>query len=316
MSSLLNRLRGEPEHVERLVTLVVDDLLNRPVRDLVEPGWLGPRFVEGFRASVSEQQTEAWVRTQVQQALDRVQKEEGSLRTRVPGELIAPMRQLATRPYQPDRLLVRAILDHEAMHKLLRQVLMETLTDFGRTLKTVTQSPPPGAKRRGTFGSLMGAAQEMASAVGGVMEKQVEGRVREFVDGAIERSLDLTVDKICAPEFVPDFAQWRGGILDNLLAVDVEKYLDEVEKLDPDGLVTELSAILRGLAAWEGLGDQVEALLQAVVDEAGDSRLADFLEGSGLEKEWRPQLEALFVVRAREFVETPAFAQWLSEVEG
>ena len=316
MSNLLKRLREEPEHVERLVSLVVEDLLNRPVRDLVEPSWLGPRFVEGFRASVSEQQTEAWVRAQVQQALDRVQKEEGSLRTRVPGELVAPLRQLASRSYQPDRLLVRAILDHQAMRKLLRQVLMETLTDFGRSLKTVTQGPPPGAKRRGTFGSLMGAAQEMASAVGGVMEKQVEGKVREFVDGAIDRSLDLTVEKICAEEFVPDFAEWRGGIVDKLLAVDVEKYLNEVEKLDPDGLVTELSAILQGLAAWEGLGDQVEGLLQAVVDEAGASRLSDFLEGSGLEKEWRPQLEELFVVRAREFVATPAFEQWLSGLEG
>lgn len=316
MSSLLNRLRGEPQHLERLVSLVVQDLLNRPVRDLVDPGWIGPRFVEGFRASVSEQQTEAWVRAQVQEALDRAQREEGSLRGRIPEELVAPIRQLATRPYQPDRLLLRAILDHEAMHKLLRQVLMETLTDFGRSLKTVTQGPPAGAKRRGTFGSLMGAAQEMASAVGGVMEKQVEGKVREFVDGAIDRSLDLTVEKICAEDFVPDFAQWRGGILDNLLAVDVEKYLDEVEKLDPDGLVTELAAILRGLAAWEGLGEQVESLLQAVVDEAGDKRLSDFLEGSGLEEDWRPQLEALFVVRAREFVETPAFAQWLADVEG
>lgn len=315
MSGMLQRLREDSVHIERLVSLLLEDLLNRPVRDLVEPAWLGPRFVQGFQASVSEERTEAWVRSQVQIALARAQKEEGSLRDRVPGELIAPVRQLASRPYQPDRILVRAILDHGAMHKLLRQVLMETLTEFGRSLKPAAQPAPRGSKKRSTFGSLMGAAQDMATAVGGVMEKQVEGKVREFVDGAIFRSLDLTVDKLCADDFVPDFAEWRAGIVDNLLAVDFEKYLDEVEKLDPDGLVSELSAILRGLAAWEGLGDQVESLLQAVVDEAGESRLRDFLEGSGLEEEWRPQLEEFLVVRAKDFVSTPAFASWLSDLE-
>ena len=315
MELLLNRLRTEPERLEGLVSLLLDDLLNRPLREIVEPAWLAPRFVEGFRATVREARTEEWVRTQVQTALERVQKEEGSLRQRVPKELVVPARQLAQRPYQPDRALVRAILDHKAMHKLLREVLMETLTDFGRSLKPATTSSR-APKKRGTFGQLMGAATEVATAVGGVMEKQVEGKVRDFVDGAILRSLDLTVNKVCAEDFVPDFAEWRAGILDSLLDVDFEKYLDEVEKLDPDGLVKEIAALLQGLAAWEGLGEQVESLLLAVVEETGDARLSDFLAGSGLEEEWRPQVEAFLVDRARDFVATDDFAKWLKELAG
>ncbi len=315
MSRILERLRNDPAQLDILVSLLVADLLNRPLKEIVDPGWLAPRFVEGFRSTVKEARTEEWVRTQVQSALKRVQDEEGTLRGRLPVELVAPARQLASRPYQPDRELVRAILDHTAMHKLLREVLMETLTDFGRSMKPASSGPPAGAKRRGAFGSLMGAAQEMATAVGGVMEKQVEGKVREFVDGAIVRSLDLTVDKVCAEDFVVDFAEWRAGILDRLLDVDFEKYLNEVEKLEPDALISELTAILQGLAAWEGLGDQVESLLLAVVEEAGDARLSEFLEGSGLEEEWRPQLEAFLVERARDFVSTDAFSQWLEALE-
>jgi hypothetical protein len=313
MDALLRRLRGEPERVERLVSLLMDDLLNRPLREIVDPAWLAPRFVEGFRATVSEARTEEWVRARVKTALARVQKEEGSLRQRVPNELIVPARQLAQRPYQPDRALVRAILDHNAMHKLLREVLMETLTDFGRSLKPAASSDR-APKKRGALGQLLGAATEVATAVGGVMEKQVEGKVRDFVDGAIVRSLDLTVNKVCAEEFVPDFAEWRAGILDSLLDVDFEQYLDEVEKLDPDGLVKEIAALLQGLAAWDGLGEQVESLLLAVVEETGESRLSEFLAGSGLEEEWRPQLEAFLVDRARDFVATDAFAAWLEDL--
>jgi len=315
MDRVLAALKNEPERLEDLVRLLVDDLLNRPVSEIVDPTWVAPRFVEAFRATVRESRTEEWVQSQVQSALRRVQREEGSLRERIPPELIVPARQLAQRPYQPDRLLVRAVLDHHAMRKLLREVLMETLNDFGRTIRMGGGASERAPKKRGTFGQLIGAASEVATAVGGVMEKQVEGKVREFVDGAIQRSMDLTVDKLCAPDFVGDFADWRAGILDRLLDMEVERYLDEVEKLDPDGLVREISALLRGLAVWEGLGDQVESLLVAVVEEAGDVRLSEFLAGSGLEEEWRPQMEEFLVARARDFVATDAFAGWLKGFE-
>ena len=309
-NTILRRLREEPEQLKELVHLLVEDLLNRPAREILDPAWLAPRFVAGFRASVSESRTQDWVQAQVTLALARVQREEGTLRDRVPKELVLPARQLVSRAYQPDRVLVRAILDHKAMHKLLREVLLQTLTEFGRSLKP-TASAERAPKKRGTFGQLLGAATEVASVVGGAMEKQVEGKVRDFVDGAIGRSLDQTVTAICAEEFVPDFAQWRAGILDKLLDVDFERYLNEVEKLDPDGLVKEITALLRGLAAWEGLGEQVQSLLESVVKEAGDVRLRDFLDGSGLEEEWRPQVEEFLVDRARDFVGGSAFASWL-----
>lgn len=309
-NQILKRLREDPEQLEQLVSLLAEDLLNRPVREVLDPAWLAPRFVEGFRATVNESRTEEWVQAQVTAALARVQREQGTLRDRVPAELVVPARHLASRAYQPDRVLVRAILDHKAMHKLLREVLMQTLTEFGRSLKPSAATRAP--KKRGTFGQLLGAATEVASVVGGAMEKQVEGKVREFVDGAIGRSLDQTVTAICADSFVPDFSEWRAGILDKLLDVDFEHYLNEVEKLDPDGLVKELSALLRGLAAWEGLGEQAQSLLAAVVEEAGDVRLRDFLAGSGLEEEWRPQVEAFMVDRARDFVSSPGFAAWLA----
>lgn len=309
-NEILKRLREDPGQVEQLVSLLVEDLLNRPVREMLDPAWLAPRFVAGFRATVNESRTEEWVQAQVGAALARVQREQGTLRDRVPAEWVNPARHLASRAYQPDRVLVRAILDHKAMHKLLREVLMQTLTEFGRSLKPSASAQAP--KKRGTLGQLLGAATEVASAVGGVMEKQVEGKVREFVDGAIGRSLDQTVSAICAESFVPDFAEWRAGIFDKLLDVDFERYLTEVEKLDPDGLVKEISALLRALAAWDGLGEQVQSLLAEVVEETGEIRLREFLDGSGLEEEWRPQVEAFLVDRARDFVGSPSFAAWLT----
>ena len=46
----------------------------------------------------------------------------------------------------------------------------------------------------------------------------------------------------------------------------------------------------------------------------GESSLRDFLEGSGLEEDWRPQLEEILLQRARDFVSTDVFSDWMRAV--
>ena len=143
------------------------------------------------------------------------------------------------------------------------------------------------------------------------MEKQLEGKVRAFVDGAIAGSVARMVDHLCDPRRAGELADWRSDGLDVLLDVPVDHWLVELEKLDPDGLVTDLAALVRAVANTEGLTSQVEAVLAAAVAEAGDRSARDFLDGSGLEEGWRPHMEALAAERAAAIVQTAAFEGWL-----
>jgi len=312
---LLGRLRDESGALTDLVHRLLDDLLSRPVGQMVKPEWLARRFVEGLRASAADEHTERWVRAQVRAGLERTGDVSGSLEERLPDELVDPVRALLRRPYTPNDQIVRSLLDHAAMHELIRTVLVQVLTDFGRSLKPILPDARGGGRKRGgALSQLVGAATEVASVVGAQVEERAEARVREFVDGAITASLDISVAHLCSDEFADTFGQWRSDSVDTLLGVEVATWQGEVEALDPDGLVGELVGIVRGLAAWDGLGALVESLLATAMEEIGDSSLSDFLAGSGLEEEWRPQVEDVLQQRACDFVATEAFADWLQEI--
>ncbi len=310
---LLQFLRSEPAALDQLVELVLDDLLARPVSELVEPEWLASRVVEGLRASAGDTRTEDWVRSQLNAALDRADTQQGPLRPRVPGELIGPVKDLLRRPYTPDPVIIRALLDHRAMNNLLRAVLSETLTEFAKTIKSAVPQKNP-LPSRGRLGNLLGAAQGVAMVVGAELERQLEGKVQAFLDGAIARSLDLSVERMCAPDFADEFGAWRADGVEALLDLPVERYRRELEKLEPDTLVTEVAAMLRAVARWDGLGGAIQAGLEAAVSEAGGRSARDFLAGSGLEEGWRPHVQALMSERARDLVQTEAFGAWLAGV--
>ena len=306
----LNRLRTDPQHVESLVGLVVEDMLSRPVSELVEPAWISERLVDGLRASATDARTEAWIRARLDDARAQLAEQVSRPRESLPAELIDATRDLIRRPYIPDRDLMRRLMDHYAVGNLLREVLHKALLDFATRFK----APTPKLSPTNRLSKLVGVAQEVAGVVGHGVEKQLEGRVRAFVDGAIAGSVARMVDHLCSPERAGELADWRSDGLDVILDVPVDRWLIELEKLDPDGLVTDLAALIRAVANTEGLTGQVEAVLSAAVAEAGDRSARDFLEGSGLEEGWRPHMEALATERAVAVVRTDAFEGWIRGV--
>ncbi len=309
---VLRRLREEPARVEALVGLVMDDLLSRPVDELVEPGWLAERVVEGLRASADDARTESWIRGRIDAARGQLAAERSTPRQRVPPEIVDALRDLLRRPYVPDPDLTGRLLDHQAVGNLMREVLQTALLDFATRVRPPVPAKLPTPSRR--LSKLVGVATEVAGVVGSGVEKQLEGKERAFVDGAIAGSVARTVAHLCSPSRAGELAEWRADGLDVLLDVPVDRYIVELDKLDPDGLVTDLAALLRALVHSEGLAEQIEGVLKVVVEESAGRSARDFLDGSGLEEGWRPHLEALAVERTRAVIATDAFADWLGEL--
>ncbi len=311
VDGILERLRGEPERVEALVALAMDDLLSRPLPELVDPAWLSERLAEGLRASASDARTEAWIRQRIDAARGQLEGQTRRPREALPEEIVAAARDLLRRPYVPEEDLVGRLLDHRAVGNLLREVLQTALLDFAARMRPPA---PPRAAARGRLSKLVGVAQEVAGVVGQGVERQLEGKVRAFVDGAIASSVSRMVKHLCSPDRAEELAEWRSDALDVLLDVPVDRWLLELDKLDPEGLVTDLAALLRAVAESEGLAEQIRIALEAALDGAGGRSARDFLEGSGLEEGWRPHLEALVVERVRAVVAAPAFAEWLEDL--
>jgi hypothetical protein len=310
---MLARLRGEPDHIEVLVELALDHLLARPMAELVDPLWLAKAISDGVRASARSPEFERWVATRVEQALGRVDGLVGTLGDKLPVTLLGPLEQTLGRPYQPDRELVRALLDHPSTRAILREILQANVLEFGKRMRAM-MSDFSGRGGGGIASRLADVAKGVASAVGGELERQLEPKVKSFVDDILGVAVEMLVNRVSSEEFAPDFAKWRIDVLHAFMNQPVDRLVAERHKYPPEDFAADAAAILRALAAWRSLADQLEAALDELLREHGQVSAREFLDGSGLEDAWRPQLHQALCDMAREVVETEAFAEWLAHL--
>jgi hypothetical protein len=310
---ILHRLRHDPEQLDALVEIGLDHLLARPVAELVDHLWLAKAVTDGVRASARSPEFERWVADRVEKALGRVDALDGTLGDKLPVTLLGPLEQALGRPYQPDRELVRALLDHPSTRTILREILQANVLEFGKRMRTMMAdaSRLPGG---GIASKLAGVAKGVASAVGGELERQLEPKVKSFVDDILGVAVDMMVARVSSEEFAPEFASWRIDVLHAFMAQPVNRLVAERHKYPPADFAADAAAILRALAAWRGLADQLEGVIGEVLSEHGHMSAREFLDGSGLEDAWRPQLQQALVDIGRELVSTDAFANWLEQL--
>jgi hypothetical protein len=315
---ILARLRDEPEQLDALVEIGLDQLLARPLGELVDHRWLASAVAEGIRASARSGEFEAWVASRVEQALRRVDGLEGTLGDKLPVTVLGPLEQALGRPYQPDRELVRALLDHPSTRAILREILQANLLEFGKRMRTMMPDAAKVGGLGGGFASrIAGVAKGVASAVGSELERQLEPKVKAFVEDILGVAVDMMVERVSSEGFAPEFARWRIDVLHAFMAQPVNRLVAERHKYPPEAFAADTAAILRALAAWRGLGDQIETILDELIREHGSTSAREFLDGSGLEEAWRPQLQQGLRDVARELVASEAFAAWLTQlVEG
>lgn len=313
---MLARLRGEPDQVEALVELALDHLLARPMAELVDPRWLAKAVSDGVRASARSPEFERWVATRVEQALGRVDGLSGTLGDKLPVTLLGPLEQALGRHYQPDHELVRALLDHPSTRAILGEILQANVLEFGKRMRTMMADATSMSGRGGggLASRLAGVAKGVASAVGSELERQLEPKVKSFVDDILGVAVEMLVDRVSSEAFAPDFASWRIDVLHAFMNQPVDRLVAERHKYPPEDFAADAAAILRALAAWRSLADQLEAALDELLREHGQVSAREFLDGSGLEDAWRPQLHQAMCEMAREVVETEAFATWLERL--
>lgn len=299
---------------ERLATALVDHLLCRPVADLLEPSLIAQLAVTTLEATVDNAQTERFIREKLEEARARVPA--GTLRPRVPPEVVTPLARLLARPYQPDRALVRRLLRHEAVERMFKDTLASAIHAFARKLR----APPIGGgaikglgRLRDSFGE--GMRETLLGGLSQELEKQAELKVRDFVDGAIQAIMDELATYLCLPENATRQGAYRAYILDTLLDTDLQTLSRELDKLDPDATVETARAVLRAVLSRPELKGEIRAGLEALAREAGARTVGQTLAEAGIGPEsWRPSLEAMIAREARSFGQSPAFRIWVETI--
>lgn len=307
----LARLRDQPAFATELARVIFDAVLATPVREFIAPERIVPGFVAGLRASVAAidpQQLAAAITTRQAAAHARPT----ALADRLPPELQRVLQTALRRPFTPSRELVRAAVDHAGMRALLRSVLQTTILDFATRLRTAMPDTGwiPGA---GIRSKILGVAKGVASVVGAEVERQLEDRVRSFVDGALGRALDMIVERTTDPRFAADMAAWRGDAVRSVLALPESVFLGERRKLDADGLAADLHAAARALADWDRLADEATLALQPIVAEFGERSVGELL-GPELVDAWRGPLHGELEHHLRRLFVDEGFAAWLARL--
>ena len=318
---VLARLQGGA--LASLVSLVIDDVLQRPVAALVDADSLARQVTNALDVAARSARTEAWLREQVT-AL-RSQVPPGTPGDRLPAEVRDPLRAVIGRPLVLDRVLVGRMLQHAAVERLLRDIIGGAVRGFAK--KVSAFAPPPAAAEAAKAGlgrlkALAGVKGLSDGVLGGIsqeIEQRAEQKIRDFIDEALTVAMRQMADHAASPEHAAAYAAWRVHLFETLLETDNKVLAREVEKLDPERLVDMGAATLRALAARPDTRAEVAGIVRAALDALGDRSLSDLLRETGLEEAagidaeaaWRKEVEAQLVARGQDILATPAFGAWL-----
>ena len=328
----LVRARLADGALDSLMNSVVQHVLERPVDELLDPAWLAQQVLTALRAGTRDDRTERWVRAQLRELQAAVPA--GKLGASVPDEVVRPLRAVLGRRVIFDRALVGRLLDHDAARHLVTDLLSGALHAFVEKLRPVAgvasgigsslgQSMGAGRAGRG-FDRLKllgqgvkGLSEGVLGGISAEIEHRAEGKVKDFIDGALSAAMDQVADHVCAPENAPRYASYRLHVLDTVLDADNRVLVGELDKLDPDHLVATVAGALRSLADRPGFEGELERAVRAGLQGTNGRSLGDLLRETGLERGeddavWRARLTEQLSAEARTFIATDAFGAWLS----
>lgn len=322
---LLERLRdaspGGP--LERLAELVVDDLLGRPVRQVLEPGWMAEVVRDGLAAWLASGAAEARLLLAVEDGLVHLERNDRALEDLLPAELVDGIRGLANQPYRPQGDLLRSVLDRAPVRALIRDLLVTALVSFAKRLGSpVTESKL--AKGLGGLGSFVkeqarartGALGAMATAISEEFERQAEKRAHEFADTALDGVVTQLIERLTRPGTSPEQSELRRALLDSVLALRGPELAAELRRADPKLVAASIRRVLQSWASKEDLPARLESAIGLVLAREGDKTLGEALDSLELRGPARELTRRAILRRLVPLTEGDAFAAWLAETMG
>lgn len=194
------------------------------------------------------------------------------LRDILPPEVVSLLRELLSRPYTPDRTLVVAVLSREPFRRLNRELMMGTLLDYSRRVRSSMAEGGTG-KSFGALGRLaseavkkstsaLGAiAPGVTSAVSDEFDRQMQRRAAEFADGAVDEMVQRLAKTLTDPTRAAEQVELKLAMLDALLALRGPQLAQEISRMQLPVCAEKLQA---AALAWLEREDASAKLTQGL----------------------------------------------------
>ena len=317
----LSKLQNhESQAVQQLARLVVEQTTATKLKDIATPRWIAGQIATALEAATQGELARQWVDRRIETERERWSDEERHLGEFIPEEAEQPLRELLARPYSPDEELVFRIIDHQAVSNLVRLVLTNALTRFGRRMRKLEKGVFGGlggraAKRgRRLFGDVTGNLGDIAENIVGAVKEEIdtalEGRVKDFAGQATTEAVRLIAGYLSNPENAAGFGDFRIAVLDVLLDTPISELAEEADKLQPEDLINVVVGAIRSAVSNDDFVDRTENRIAQLLDEAGDGTLGAWLDEVGLREVWTETTTELVASRLQAVVDTEAFEKW------
>ncbi|MCL2627023.1 MAG: hypothetical protein FWD46_09485 [Cystobacterineae bacterium] len=226
---------------------------------------------------------------------------------------------LSMRPFSPSPALLKSLLDSPPIRELMRKALSRALSDFARRA-TASVAPAPVAQVAQGVGqwakmaarsalSKAGALGDMVGAVSSEMERQAEKRAAEFVDAALEKTMEDLAQALSCPNPNPQGQPLRRSLLETALRWRLPQLARELANADVPGMAQSLQNTLAEWVDSEAFADYLNNAAGLVRNEA--SSWKEMLEKYGLLEAWLKAAQHQTLLHLQNLAHTPAFATWL-----
>jgi hypothetical protein len=333
LAGILRTLRAQASPLRQSgVTLVVDFVLARPLRDFVDREGLVQLLVDSLRSEGVVQMLRDRVPGAWSRHVRRSRDERLPLGAAFAEEVRARLREVITSTPPPPARWTRAAVDPVLVRKLIAPALQDVLLAFARRLPLPgfgtgeTSWPGMGAvvalgnrvreevERRA--GQVAEAGRAVLSGIGLDVEGQIEAVTREFSQTAERGFREALTKRIGTPEGRTLLGEIQGQILDRLLAARFDELHEDVESVPWRELAEIAAPALDHLRRQPFLSRALREEVGAWLDADGARPVRALLDEVGLLAPVRRHALARADELARKLFSSAAFSRWLGELLG
>jgi hypothetical protein len=153
-------------------------------------------------------------------------------------------------------------------------------------------------------------ASHVVEAVKEEVDWALDGKVKDFVQGAVAAAVGKSAHHLAAPPHAPQFAALRLAGLAVLLDTPIKDLAREADKMKPEDVVDVVVAAVRSAVSADDFVERAEERIAKVMEEAGDGTFGAWLDEIGLREVWTETTTELVTERLRAVVTTDGFVTW------
>ena len=296
----------------KFLDITFDHLCTHKVSELVDP--------DRVLAALDETHTPARL-TELQlrvvsplrtRLIERAKKSDVLLGAWLPDHARDRIAELLGKPAPIPQKIIDEAVSSEGVRDQIREALRDTISNFIKGAGGGGGGGGGGIRGAIGFGArAFGAAgKAVLGGLGDELQKQMQERVKDFVDGAVEGVQDRIAKRLADPKTAADLGKRRRKAFLKFLETPEAKAGKAIEKGPHAKIDALIPSIVRHNIARKELRDAIRDEVAAVVAELSKETIGETLDRIGARNVAREALHHHALPIARELVKTPEFAAW------